>query len=76
VRIKNVRLNYNIPAVNIDWLRSAQVYVNVQNLATFTDYIGYDPEVNSAGQSSWQNGIDQNGFPAVRTFMVGVQFGL
>ena len=76
VRIKNVRLNYNIPAVNIDWLRSAQVYVNVQNLATFTDYIGYDPEVNSAGQSSWQNGIDQNGFPAVRTVMVGVQFGL
>ena len=76
VRIKNVRLTYNIPADKINWLRNAQVYINIQNLATFTDYPGYDPEVNSAGQSSWQRGIDLNSFPATRTFMFGFKVGL
>jgi TonB-dependent starch-binding outer membrane protein SusC len=75
VRIKNVRLAYNIPARNITWLRQAQVYFNIQNLFTFTDYIGYDPEVNSAGQSSWQYGIDLNGFPNTRTFLIGATLG-
>lgn len=76
VRIKNVRLTYNIPARNISWLKNAQVYVNVENLATFTDYPGFDPEVNSAGQSSWQRGIALNPYPAMRTVLFGVRIGL
>ncbi|MBS0001413.1 MAG: TonB-dependent receptor [Cyclobacteriaceae bacterium] len=76
VRIKNIRLAYNIPTGNITWLRRAQVYFNIQNLYTFTDYIGYDPEVNAAGQTAWQYGIDLNGFPNTRTFLFGATLGL
>ncbi|MCX6328118.1 MAG: TonB-dependent receptor [Bacteroidia bacterium] len=75
VRIKNVRLSYTVPTGKISFLKSAVVYVNVSNLFTFTDYPGYDPEVNSAGQSSWQRGIDLNAFPATRSFMFGIQVG-
>jgi TonB-linked SusC/RagA family outer membrane protein len=76
VRIKNIRLSYNIPTRKLAWLRNGQVYLNIQNLFTFTDYPGYDPEVNSAGQSPWQRGIDLNSFPATRTFMLGLKVGL
>jgi len=76
VRIKNVRLSYNIPTSGISWLRNAQVYINLANLYTFTDYPGYDPEVNSSGQSPWQRGIDLNGYPSPRSFMFGIQIGL
>jgi len=76
IRIKNVRLIYNIPAQNIQWLQNAQVYVNIENLATFTDYPGFDPEVNSAGQSAWQRGIALNPYPSMRTVLFGVKIGL
>jgi hypothetical protein len=75
IRVKNIRLNYNIPTESIRWLRRAQVYVNVQNALTITDYIGYDPEVNAAGQTAWQYGIDLNGFPNTRTYLLGVTVG-
>jgi len=76
VRIKNVRLTYHIPAQKISWLKNAQVYVNVENLATFTDYPGFDPEVNSAGQRAWQRGIALNPYPSQRTFLFGIKIGL
>ena len=76
VKLKNVRLSYDIPASGISWLRNAQVYINLANLYTITDYPGYDPEVNSSGQSPWQRGIDLNSFPSPRSFMFGIQIGL
>jgi TonB-dependent starch-binding outer membrane protein SusC len=76
IRLKNVRLAYNIPSLNINWLRNGQIYINLQNLLTITDYPGYDPEVNAAGQSAWQRGIDLNSYPVARTYMIGFKVGL
>lgn len=75
IRLKNIRLSYNIPANKIPWLKNGQVYLNIQNLFTLTNYPGYDPEVNSAGQSSWQRGIDLNGFPSYKEIMIGIRVG-
>ena len=66
LRIKNMRLAYSIPA---KWstkmnLKRAQFYVSAQNLATFTNYTGLDPEVG--------NGVDIGFYPQARTFMGGV----
>ncbi len=49
-RVKNVTLGYNLPAdlVKKGYLQSARIYVSAQNLATITNYDGYDPEVNTA----------------------------
>lgn len=77
IRIKNITLGYNLPA---GWLQRSKlakfrVYASVNNLATFTDYRGYDPEVNAFGQSHLLQGIDYGGYPLARTIIGGVQVG-
>ncbi len=75
IRVKNIRLSYNLPVKNIAWLKSGQIYLNLQNMLTFTSYHGYDPEVNSSGQNSWQRGLDVNSFPGYKEIMVGFRVG-
>ncbi|MBC7922806.1 MAG: TonB-dependent receptor [Ferruginibacter sp.] len=75
VRFKNVTLGYNLPVdkLNLKWLKGARLYASGNNLLTFTDYTGYDPEVNTAGQNSLQLGVDNSGYPVARSYLVGVQ---
>ncbi|WAC14714.1 TonB-dependent receptor [Dyadobacter pollutisoli] len=70
VRLKNISLGYAFQ-VKTNWLKRARVYVSAQNLATFTKYRGYDPEVNSDFSSNMQYGLDNYSYPAARTFTVG-----
>lgn len=55
LRLKNIQLAYDLPK---SWLhkiglKSAMVYVNAQNLFTFTNFWdGYDPEVGYGGSGS------------------------
>ena len=74
MRIKNISLSYNLPVgnMNINWLRSLQVSAAVDNAFVFTNYQGYDPEVNSFGASNEVKGVDRFSYPSVR----GVRFGL
>jgi TonB-linked SusC/RagA family outer membrane protein len=51
--------------------RSIRFYVQGQNLITNTDYQGFDPEVNSAGNSSTTRGWDFYGLPQPRTLTFG-----
>src|SRR5690606_24575458 len=44
VKIRNIRLGYTFPVNTARWLQNASVYLSGQNLVTFTDYIGYDPD--------------------------------
>ncbi|HEV7350333.1 TonB-dependent receptor [Telluribacter sp.] len=78
VRIKNVRLAYNIPVadLNIKWIQAFQLYASAQNLLTFTSYPGLDPEVNTrSGTGDLRIGIDETGYPAARTFTFGLKLG-
>ena len=78
IRIKNINLAYNFPTTILDKLRlsSLRAYVSVNNLHTFTDYTGYDPEVNAFGQNALLLGIDYGGYPLARTFLAGIQIGI
>ncbi|AKD01874.1 TonB-dependent receptor [Pontibacter korlensis] len=80
LRLNNVNLGYRIPAnlVNRWHLQSARIYVQATNLATFTDYDGYDPEVNTTyfGRSNVNLGHDFYTPPLAKTFTVGVNIGL
>ncbi len=73
VRIKNVQLGYNFP--RIKGISSLRVYLNAVNLATFTKYKGYDPEV-SAFENANMRGVDLGSYPQSRTISVGVNVGL
>lgn len=74
LRISNVTLGYSLPktATRFIALSSAKVYATVENLYTFTNYSGYDPEVGAFNQSSRYQGIDMGRYPTPRTFTFGV----
>ncbi|MFD2514879.1 SusC/RagA family TonB-linked outer membrane protein [Pontibacter locisalis] len=77
LRFKNVILGYNLPSSVTERLnmRNLRVYVQAQNLFTFTDYPGFDPEVNFAGTSNTTLGVDFYTFPQARTITFGVNVG-
>ncbi|MBK8566773.1 MAG: TonB-dependent receptor [Saprospiraceae bacterium] len=77
IRIKNITFGYNLPNSLLQKTKLAKfrVYASVNNLKTFTDYRGYDPEVNAFGQSHLLQGIDYGGYPLARTIIGGVQVG-
>ena len=72
-KIKTVTLGYDFKNI---WkscpFQQLRLYVQAQNLYTFTGYTGLDPEVgNSAGADSWASGIDLGLYPSSRTYLVG-----
>ncbi|UOG77121.1 TonB-dependent receptor [Hymenobacter tibetensis] len=74
VRLKNLTLGYTLPASIISKARisSLRVYVSGQNLITWTDYSGYDPEVSADPFSSTSIGRDFGVYPQSRTYTVGL----
>jgi TonB-linked SusC/RagA family outer membrane protein len=77
LRVKNITLSYNFKK---EWIKkigmkSAKVYGTVQNLFTFTNYTGMDPEVNYyGGSSNIIIGTDFFTYPQSRTILVGLSF--
>jgi TonB-dependent starch-binding outer membrane protein SusC len=47
-RLRNLRLNYDLPARLLQKIKmsKASVFVNATNLLTFTDFKGWDPEIS------------------------------
>ncbi len=78
LRIKNLTLGYNLSpgAVERIGIRNARVYVTGQNLLTFTNYTGMDPEVNYAGDANLIRGTDFFTYPQTRSVSVGINVGL
>ncbi len=70
LRLKNVQLSYSVPTSKIDFLNALRVYVTGQNLFTITDYVGFDPEANSFGNSNVR--VDYSSYPLARTFLMGL----
>lgn len=71
-RIKTLQLGYTLPKNLISKvaMNRARVYVMSENLATFTKYSGYDPEIGGGVMS-----IDRGIYPQARSYMLGVQIG-
>ncbi|WP_210519639.1 SusC/RagA family TonB-linked outer membrane protein [Hymenobacter terricola] len=89
-RLRTVTLGYNLPAglVKKGYLQSVRVYAQALNLLTFTNYKGWDPEVNAdylassgtlgsvtATQGNINQGIDFYSAPQPRTITFGVNVG-
>ena len=72
-KIKTVTLGYDFKHI---WkscpFQQLRLYVQAQNLITFTGYTGLDPEVgNSAGGNGWASGVDLGLYPPSRTYLIG-----
>ena len=72
-KIKTITLGYDFTKIwKASPFQQLRLYVQAQNLVTFTGYTGLDPEVgNAAGADSWASGIDLGLYPPSRTFLVG-----
>ncbi|MBP1652486.1 MAG: TonB-dependent receptor, partial [Bacteroidetes bacterium] len=74
LKIQNVMLGYTLPS---EWVKrarfsKAKFYVSGQNLYTFTNYSGLDPEVGQNNQSVFLRNVDLGRYPAARTITFGV----
>ncbi len=74
LRFKNVTLGYTLNQKNMknDNFESLRIYVSVQNLFTFTNYSGLDPEVNYRGDDNSVIGTDFFTYPQAQTFTLGL----
>jgi TonB-dependent starch-binding outer membrane protein SusC len=70
VRIKNVTLTYRVPVTNTNWFSDLSIYIAGENLYTWTDYLGYDPENSIFGNSLESKAY--NGYPLARTYRLGL----
>ena len=75
LRLQNVSLGYSLPKSILEKLNisKARVYVSGNNLYTWSDYTGYNPEVNLAGGSDQLTpGLDYGVYPLAKTYSLGI----
>ncbi|QCX01452.1 TonB-dependent receptor [Aggregatimonas sangjinii] len=81
LRIQNVQLGYTIPQEKLqswtgDFVSNMRFFISAQNLATFTGYTGFDPEVGRAqsfqkGNNPLATGQDDGQAPLPRILQFG-----
>ena len=77
MRVKSVQIGYTFSETLLkkmfrtDDLMTFRIYLQAQNLLTFTAYKGFDPEVGNISTTS--AGVDGGTYPQPRTFSGGVQ---
>jgi TonB-linked SusC/RagA family outer membrane protein len=77
LRVKTATLGYTVPATLLKRIKvdNARVYVSGQNLFTFTNYSGLDPEANFRTGQPLLQGIDLGTYPQVRSITFGLNLG-
>jgi len=75
VRFRSATFSYNFtkPFLKKWKLDDLRVYVTADNLLTFTNYRGQDPEVNMRGGDPFGMAIDYSRTPPTRRFTLGIQ---
>ena len=71
LRLKNIQVGYTLPEAFIERIKAEKwrFYFSAENLLTFTNYTGADPEIGA--MSSFDIGIDRGVYPQSRTFRFG-----
>lgn len=74
IRFNNVTLGYTLPKNLLSKVKVSnfRVYATVNNLATITDYSGYDPDVTARRSDPLTPGVDFAAYPRARTWVFGV----
>ena len=71
VKLRELSLSYNVGKVA--FANNLSINFSGRNLISWDSYNGYDPEVNSGGQSTILRGIDFGATPIPRTFSFGIK---
>ncbi|MEI2755054.1 MAG: SusC/RagA family TonB-linked outer membrane protein [Chitinophagaceae bacterium] len=70
VKLREISLSYNFGSFKK--LNNITLSASGRNLISWDNYKGYDPEVNSGGQSNILRGINFGSVPIPRTFSIGL----
>ena len=79
IKLRSLSLAYNFPQSLLSKVKfsSARVYLQAQNLLTFTKYKGWDPEVSSDDfVNNVVSGVDFYSAPQPRSITFGISIGL
>jgi TonB-linked SusC/RagA family outer membrane protein len=84
LRIKSLQFGYSLTSslLQLAHITKCRIYVGVENLFTFTDYLGLDPEVGlgeargETRNTSLTMGVDRATYPQARTFMAGLNLSI
>jgi TonB-linked SusC/RagA family outer membrane protein len=72
VKLREISFRYRVGSVK--YIKDVNLIVSGRNLISWDNFdAGYDPEVNSGGQSSIVRGIDFGAVPVPRSFNFGIQ---
>jgi hypothetical protein len=73
LRLNSITLGYTLPKklVQKAKISNARIYCTLNNIHTFTNYTGYDPEV-SASSSALTPGIDNSAYPRSKSWVAGI----
>ena len=74
LKLKSVTLSYDIP-MKSEFIQGLQIWLQGNNLITFSKYLGTDPEFSSTGSVIGQ-GIDLGQLPQSRSIIAGVKINL
>jgi hypothetical protein len=80
MRVKALTLSYNVPQALLSKVKlgNARIYATGENLFTFTNYKGFDPEVSAYGGDTDNKvknttlGVDFGTYPQTRNLIVGL----
>ncbi|GAB1308903.1 TonB-dependent receptor [Urechidicola sp. KH5] len=70
LRLKTVTLGYNVPLKDKIGINSLRLALSGQNLYTWTDYTGFDPEVSVGGTTT--PNLDWSAYPQSRTYSFSI----
>ncbi len=70
IKLSNVVVGYNIPVENINFINRANIEFMINNVYTWTDWNGYNPEMNWHGESNLAGAY--NPYPLPRTYSIGI----
>lgn len=78
LRFRTVTLRYTVPAAKLSktGFKSLSAYLTGENLFTFTNYTGQDPEVSMPGSDPFKIVTDNSMTPPTRNITIGVVVGL
>lgn len=74
LKMRSLRLGYKVPE-KFTWKFRVNVFSEIQNVFTITNYSGIDPEVPYASNVNTV-GIDRGVYPLPRTFIFGINMNL
>lgn len=78
VRLNTLTLGYTVPKHWVERVRiqNLRVYASAYNLALWTNYTGFDPEVSTRRSSSLTPNVDYSAYPRSRMLVFGLNLSL